>query len=49
MEITKLVPRLVSLFDFNLVNPDADMERVNVWFVKPTNLQCHVSLRLDKV
>jgi cytochrome P450 len=45
LEMTKLIPQLVRNFDFDLAEPGADWETVNVWFVKQTNFNCKIKLR----
>jgi cytochrome P450 len=45
LEISLLVPELVRNFDFELVNPDAELELENIWFVRQKNVHCRVSLR----
>ena len=45
MEISRLVPELVRMFDFELVNPQAPVKMENVWFVKQKDVMCHVKLR----
>lgn len=46
MEMTKLVPLLVSSFDFTLTNPEEELKTENVWFVKQINMVCTVSERI---
>lgn len=45
MEISKLIPQLVRMFDLELVSPEAELEIENIWFVKPKNFFCRVSTR----
>jgi cytochrome P450 len=45
LEISKLIPQLVTKFDIRLANENAKLECQNVWFVKQTNLMCRVSER----
>lgn len=34
MEISKLIPQLVRTFNFELANPEAELQVENIWFVK---------------
>ncbi|KAF2176414.1 cytochrome P450 [Zopfia rhizophila CBS 207.26] len=45
MEISVLIPQLVRAFDFELVDPEAELECENLWFVKQKNVFCRVSMR----
>ncbi|THW34272.1 cytochrome protein [Aureobasidium pullulans] len=45
MEITKLIPRLLITFDFELVGAAEDVHNENVWFVKPKNFFARVRPR----
>jgi cytochrome P450 len=47
LEMCKLVPVLVSRFDFELVNKDRCWETMNYWFVLPTNFMVRVRERND--
>lgn len=53
LEMTKLIPRLVRDFDFELDNevPKSDGRPLwttqNVWFVKPTNFQVRIKPRVN--
>ncbi|RMJ23700.1 Cytochrome P450 [Aspergillus sp. HF37] len=44
MEIGKLIPELITRFDFELTEPQAELETQNVWFVKQRNVMCRVKL-----
>ncbi len=44
MEISKVVPELLRRFNFTLVDPNAEIEMENVWFVKQKNINCYVSI-----
>lgn len=43
LEMSKLVPRVVRLFEFQLV--EQGWETLNYWFVKPTSFNVRVRLR----
>ncbi|EYE90342.1 cytochrome P450 [Aspergillus ruber CBS 135680] len=45
LEMSKLIPRLVRDFDFELVNPEREWETENFWFVKPVNFDVRVKRR----
>ncbi|KAH7082639.1 cytochrome P450 [Paraphoma chrysanthemicola] len=42
LEMSKLIPRLVTKFDLRLSDEKAKLESQNVWFVKQMNLICQV-------
>ncbi|KAH7093666.1 cytochrome P450 [Paraphoma chrysanthemicola] len=43
LEMSKLIPRLVTKFDLRLLDGKATLETQNVWFVKQINLICQVA------
>jgi cytochrome P450 len=45
MEISKLIPQLVRMFDFEITHPAGQLKLENVWFVRQTNFNCRVRLR----
>ncbi|THW55469.1 cytochrome protein [Aureobasidium pullulans] len=45
MEISRLIPEIVSRFDFILTTPGERLETRNNWFVKQTDFKCRLSLR----
>jgi cytochrome P450 len=44
LEMSKLIPRLVRHFDFELEHPGQEWKTENFWFVKPTNFNVRVKL-----
>ena len=44
LEMSKLIPRLIRDFDFELNRPDEIWNTENYWFVKPTNFKVRVKL-----
>ncbi|KAF2737912.1 cytochrome P450 [Polyplosphaeria fusca] len=47
LEISLLVPELVRKFDFELANPEAELESENIWFVRQENVNCRVRVRTE--
>ena len=45
LEMSKVIPRLVRDFDFELASPEREWETENFWFVKPTNFNVIVQRR----
>ncbi|KAI0010209.1 cytochrome P450 [Xylariaceae sp. FL0662B] len=45
LEMSKLIPRLVRNFDFELCSPAAPWKKTNAWFVKPRDFKVTVRLR----
>ncbi|ORY15884.1 cytochrome P450 [Clohesyomyces aquaticus] len=45
LEMSVLIPHLVRTFDFELANPEAELECENIWMVKQKNVFCRVSQR----
>ncbi|KAB8256643.1 cytochrome P450 [Aspergillus pseudonomiae] len=45
LEMSKLIPRIIRRFDFELANPHMKLETSNVWFVKQTNVQIRLRER----
>ncbi|KAI1085585.1 cytochrome P450 [Whalleya microplaca] len=45
LEMSKLIPRFVRNFDFELCNPAASWKTTNTWFVKPREFKVTLSLR----
>lgn len=45
LEMSKLIPRLVRDFDFELVNTEREWETENFWFVKPVDFNVRVRRR----
>ena len=42
LEISKLIPRLVRDFDFELEKPEKEWKTENYWFVKPTDFTIRI-------
>lgn len=45
LEMCKLIPRLVTEFDFEIEEKSKVWKTVNYWFVKPVNFRVKVQLR----
>ena len=45
LEMSKLIPRVVRDFDFELENPGKEWTNKNHWFVKPTDFRVRVKSR----
>lgn len=45
LEMTKLIPVLVTEFDFILTRPDMPLRMHNAWFVKQMTFNCRVQVR----
>lgn len=45
MEISKLIPELVTQFDFTPAHPTRPLTTENVWFVKQLDIEIKVHLR----
>jgi hypothetical protein len=43
--MSKLIPKIVREFDFELENPDKEWKTTNYWFVKPHDFRVHVKVR----
>lgn len=39
-----MVPQLVRTFDFELENPNKELDSMNYWFVKPVDFRVKVNL-----
>jgi cytochrome P450 len=44
LEMSKLIPRLVREFDFELVKRKGEWATENYWFVKPTDFEVRVNV-----
>lgn len=45
LEMSKLVPNLISKYDFEMVGVGNDWETENFWFIRPTNFHAKVMHR----
>jgi cytochrome P450 len=45
MEMSKLIPELVRMFDFTMAYPKRNITTTNVWFVKQMDLEITIRLR----
>lgn len=45
LEMSKLIPRLVRDFDFELEHPEQTWTTSNVWFVKPQDFEVRIRRR----
>ena len=45
LEMSKLLPYIVTHFDFDLEYPERTWNTRNMWFVKPTDFTVHVKTR----
>jgi cytochrome P450 len=45
LEISKLIPWLVRSFDFELKDPDEQLDTTDYWFVKPKSLNVRLRIR----
>jgi len=45
LEMSKLIPELLKMFDFTLAMPKEEWKSKNYWFVKPEKLPCTISRR----
>ncbi|KIX07296.1 uncharacterized protein Z518_01949 [Rhinocladiella mackenziei CBS 650.93] len=47
LEMSKLIPKIVKTFDFELEHPEREWSTENNWFVKPTDFRAKVRLRQE--
>jgi len=45
MEIIKLIPELMRMYDFRLVNPDKEWEILGHWFTKQSGIDMYFTKR----
>lgn len=48
LEINKLIPQIIRKFDLELADPNMELETVNCWFVKQSNITVRIKPRVTQ-